>query len=346
MSSRRTRLSPRRLIVESLETRLVPATISGHVYVDFNNDGVQDFNESAIGGTTVTLTGKDSQGNTVTGTVVTDVNGDYSFTALPASDAAGYTIIEAQPAAYRDGRDVLGTVGGVFVGSGTVNDKFSGIVVSLSADGSGYNFGERPVNTTLVSAGQSAPITFWAGTSGQNLINAVNGGPSATQLGNWLAATFPNLYASCAGQTNTQVAATFTAFYNLTTATAPPGPADTDAQMMATALACYVTSSILAGNTAAAYGFQVTTYGLGVRTHSVGLDGAAFQVAANSVVAVFDLLLTVNRQSHNGLLYDNSHNGTIEYPEDSYRRQVRVVCKRINDFGLLPPVRVPSGGRI
>jgi hypothetical protein len=90
----------------------------------------------------------------------------------------------------------------------------------------------------------------------------------------------------------------------------------------------------------------VTTFGLGVRTRSVGLDNAAFAVAPNTVLSVLDMLLTVNAKSYNGLLFDNDQNGLIEFPETSYRRQVRMVLAGVNAFGINSVGRIPPGGRI
>src|SRR5947207_849156 len=90
-----------------------------------------------------------------------------------------------------------------------------------------------------------------------------------------------------------------------------------DAQVMATALAVYVTNQTLAGTTAAAYGFQVSATGLGTQTFNVGSNGAAFGVANNSSRSVMDLLLAVNARSHNGLLYDLNGDGRIDGSERS-----------------------------
>lgn len=45
-------------------------------------------------------------------------------------------------------------------------------------------------------------IAFWNGTSGQALIKALNGNSGAKNLGNWLAASFNNLFGTSAGATN------------------------------------------------------------------------------------------------------------------------------------------------
>ena len=107
-----------------------------------------------------------------------------------------------------DGRDTVGTVNGVPTGSAAVNDTFAAVVLSQGGSvAENYNFGERPATNGGVAAGQTATIGFWQNNKGQSLISALNGGASATQLGHWLAVTFPNLYASLDGMTNAGVAA-------------------------------------------------------------------------------------------------------------------------------------------
>jgi hypothetical protein len=45
-----------------------------------------------------------------------------------------------------------------------------------------------------ISAGDAATIGFWHNKNGQALIDSLNGGSTATNLGNWLATNFPYLY--------------------------------------------------------------------------------------------------------------------------------------------------------
>ena len=83
-----------------------PASLSGFVYFDANNDGVKlGSTETGIAGVTVTLT--DSKGVSVTTT--TNADGSYSFTGLTPGT---FTVTETQPAAYLDGKDALGSAGG------------------------------------------------------------------------------------------------------------------------------------------------------------------------------------------------------------------------------------------
>src|SRR4029078_11297636 len=122
-----------------------------------------------------------------------------------------------------------------------------------------------------------------------------------------------------AGKTNAEVAAFYKGLFARTAQTAPGGPAKTDAQVMATALAVYVTHQHPAGSAGTAYGFTVSATGLGTRTFNVGANGAAFGVANNTAVTVMDLLLAGNARSKNGLLYDLDANGLISSSEAGYR---------------------------
>ena len=119
---------------------LPPATLSGSVFEDLNNDGVQDPGELGVAGVEVTLAGVDDLGNLVDVTVVTDADGNYVFADLRPSDATGYTITETQPAGLLDGIDTVGSLGG----DATVNDVISGVVVAAGDAGTGYDFAELP----------------------------------------------------------------------------------------------------------------------------------------------------------------------------------------------------------
>src|SRR5207253_2891136 len=188
-------------------------------------------------------------------TIQTDANGVYAFIGLRPSNAAGYTVTETQPAGLLDGRDTLGTVNSVPTGSAAVNDTFSGVVLSQGGSvAENYNFGERPATNGGVAVGQTATIGYWQNPNGQNLVRSLNGGATATQLGHWLAVSFPNLYGTLDGVTNAGVAAFYKGLFARTAQTAPGGPPKVDAQVLATALAVYVTNQSLAGTTAAAYG--------------------------------------------------------------------------------------------
>jgi hypothetical protein len=160
-----------------------------------------------------------------------------------------------------------------------------------------------------VVQGLAGGIGFWQNSNGRALINSFNGGSTATALSAWLAATFPNLYGASAGannltgKTNAQVAAFYLSQFNLS---APK----VQAQVLATALNVYATTTSLGGNAGVAYGFSVSATGLGARSFNVGQDGAAFGVANNTTRNVYQLLLAVNQKAANGVLYNG--NATLQ----------------------------------
>src|SRR5207302_4904018 len=108
-----------------------------------------------------------------------------------------------------------------------------------------------------VQKGLAANTGFWSNSKGQALIQKFNGGPSATALSSWLAATFPNLYGASAGaddltgKTNAQVAASYLAQNAL------PAP-KAEAPVLAAALNVYATTVSPGGTAAQAYGFTVS----------------------------------------------------------------------------------------
>jgi hypothetical protein len=153
-----------------------------------------------------------------------------------------------------------------------------------------------------VTKGLTGATGFWNNTHGQALIKSFNGGSTSTALANWLAATFPNLYGASAGandltgKTYAQVAAFYQGVFNLT--------GSAQAQVLAVALNVYATTSSLGGAAGAAYGFTVSAAGLGAYSDNVGKDGAAFGVANNTTLNVYELLEAVNKKAVNGVLYD------------------------------------------
>ena len=119
---------------------LLAASISGTVFNDHNNDGLQQAGEQGIGGVQIRLTGTDDLGNSVDVAVSTNADGTYSITGLRPSDATGYTLTETQPTNYNDGID---SDGSLVNGDVSTNDVNSGINIVSDDDGTGYNFAER-----------------------------------------------------------------------------------------------------------------------------------------------------------------------------------------------------------
>lgn len=115
---------------------LLPSSLSGYVFADLNNNGVKDPGEAGIANVLVTLSGADDRGTLVNVPQTTDPQGAFHFAGLRPGT---YTLTEAQPAGYLDGRDSAGTAGG-----SAGNDRISTIVLPMGTDGSNYVFGELP----------------------------------------------------------------------------------------------------------------------------------------------------------------------------------------------------------
>jgi protocatechuate 3,4-dioxygenase beta subunit len=110
------------------------AQLSGYVYLDADNDGQRDSDESPLAGVTLALL--DAAGNATGATTVTDGNGAYAFTNLTPGT---YGVAETQPMEYNDGLDSAGTAGGSAENPG---DQISGAVLSAGVNAQEYNFGE------------------------------------------------------------------------------------------------------------------------------------------------------------------------------------------------------------
>ncbi len=104
--------------------------ISGYAYVDVNNNGIFDGGELPIPNVVISLTGS-SQNETA----ITDSNGYYIITGLPAGT---YTVTETQPAGWAEGITSAGSVGGT-VGS----NQTSNITLGVTTIATDYNFGEQ-----------------------------------------------------------------------------------------------------------------------------------------------------------------------------------------------------------
>ncbi len=95
--------------------------------------------EAGIGSVTIQLTGTDATGAPVNLNVVTGADGSFRFEDLLAGS---YTLSETQPAAYADGGEALGTIGGAPAGTLSSNDEISAIALGGGEDGIDYLFGE------------------------------------------------------------------------------------------------------------------------------------------------------------------------------------------------------------
>jgi hypothetical protein len=110
-----------------------PASVSGTVYQDVNNNGILDPGEPGIGGTVVKLDGTSDYGP-IHMALLSGPDGSYSFWGLRPGT---YTVSELQPGGYLDGRDTVGSAGGTLG-----NDAVSGIALTPGVAGVHYDFGE------------------------------------------------------------------------------------------------------------------------------------------------------------------------------------------------------------
>jgi hypothetical protein len=140
---------------------LLASKLSGFVYLDSNNNGIKDVNESGIAGVTVTLTGTNDLGLSVRVVQYTGPDGSYLFNNLRPGT---YIVTETQPPAYLPGKTSVGTVNGVVDGteaSPTAN-QISQIVLQAAQVGINYNFGERlpPGSSGVIYSDNSSNSTF------------------------------------------------------------------------------------------------------------------------------------------------------------------------------------------
>ncbi|MEW4566148.1 SdrD B-like domain-containing protein [Bremerella sp. JC770] len=115
----------------------LPASLSGYVYHDRNNNGIREAGEEGIEGVLVQLY---DENNIPAGLAITDANGFYEFVGLSKGQ---YHLAEIQPFEYIDGLDTAGTIFGTTVGA-AVNpgDEINTIDVKWGDEGIEYNFGE------------------------------------------------------------------------------------------------------------------------------------------------------------------------------------------------------------
>jgi uncharacterized repeat protein (TIGR01451 family) len=154
---------------------VLPSTLCGYAYVDGNDNGIREAGEVGLPGVTVTLTGSEDFGGTVTLVMATDTQGRYCFDVLLPGR---YTVQETQPSAYGDGKDTQGTPGT----AGSVgNDVFNNIRLSQNVQGDNNNFGELPLNSDVRLALSGLPSSVTSGTQLSYTLTATNAGPATAE---------------------------------------------------------------------------------------------------------------------------------------------------------------------
>ena len=119
-------------------------SVTGEVYNDVNVNGKLDSGDQALGNMTVTLTGTDSSGSSISATATTNSSGVYSFSGLPFSNSTGYAVTVSSPSGYTSAAAAVGTVNSAADGTAaTTPEGIQGIVLGSSTQrtGTGYNLG-------------------------------------------------------------------------------------------------------------------------------------------------------------------------------------------------------------
>ncbi|MEZ6143518.1 MAG: SdrD B-like domain-containing protein, partial [Zavarzinella sp.] len=121
------------------------SSVSGRVFFDRNNNGLQDPGDAGIPNVVMNLVGTDANGAPVNLNTTTDANGDYIFRELVGGT---YVINETQPTTPPniDGIDTPGTAGGIANTLANPN-QISNIVLPGGIDATGYNFAEIPLTS-------------------------------------------------------------------------------------------------------------------------------------------------------------------------------------------------------
>ena len=129
---------------------IIPSSISGRVFMDENNNGIQNGADFGIAGETIELL--DSLGAVIT-TATTDANGDYTFTGLLPDT---YSVRQPnQPVNTNSGMTVAGTVPnggtpGTPTAPTTVPSEIASITLPPNTSSTGNNFAELS-NTRSIS---------------------------------------------------------------------------------------------------------------------------------------------------------------------------------------------------
>lgn len=140
----------------SVVVQIVKSSIAGSVYNDINRNNLLDGGEKIAAGVSFALFGKDFWNNDI-GTAgapvtVSSSGGDFLFDRLPRAGAAGYTIVQTQPANYADRYETAGTAGGQVppavcdgvqnCAAGAAQNSIAQIALGQGVQASGYLFQE------------------------------------------------------------------------------------------------------------------------------------------------------------------------------------------------------------
>ena len=131
---------------------IVPSSITGTVFLDQNNNGIQNGSDNGLSGVTIQLL---NSVGAVVATTTTDASGNYSFTNL---QPGVYSVSEPnQPTGSSNGITTAGSVVGGTAGTATgvavLPSKISNIVLPPNTTAIGNNFAEIPNGRVRVVQG-------------------------------------------------------------------------------------------------------------------------------------------------------------------------------------------------
>ncbi|KPQ13824.1 MAG: conserved repeat domain [Rhodobacteraceae bacterium HLUCCO18] len=130
---------------------VLSSSLAGTVFRDFADDAIQNGTDTGVAGVTMTLTGTSDDGRPVSQSVVTDANGDYLFSNLPAGT---YTVTRGAPGEplLADGTNTPGSEGGAVSGA----DALTSITLGDDVDATNYDFALIPQATVGLAKTLSA----------------------------------------------------------------------------------------------------------------------------------------------------------------------------------------------
>lgn len=157
-----------------------PASISGQVWYDDNDNGKVDAGETGIPGQEVVLEGTDDLGNPVRVTTTTDGDGKYEF---PNLRPGRYKVIQPnQPSQTENGQTVPGSTGGTGTPKSEPVSVIDELVLESGTHSKTNNFGE--INNDLPDLRVSkslTPETLFTGATASYSIVVRNAGLSETR---------------------------------------------------------------------------------------------------------------------------------------------------------------------
>ncbi len=128
---------------------LLPVAISGLVFIDIDNNGLQNLPaDTGLGGVSIVVIGTDDTAAAVSHTVSTQPDGSYSLTGLRPGT---YTITQpTQPAGTSNGQTLPGSAGGGATGINTVPSAISTVVLTTpGTSATDNNFAEIANNSAI-----------------------------------------------------------------------------------------------------------------------------------------------------------------------------------------------------